>query len=412
LPIVRKCTLILCLFLCLLTGVSCSREGEYDPLRGYRHVLIYCGLGYNNLSSYLEDNLADLKSGLLPELDRDLAVVAFCHNTAKDFDYGTPTSPVLVRIYRDRGMTRTDTLKVYPESMESASASAIREMMLDVKEMFPSESYGMLFSSHASGWIPVGYSSSGERRGIMLMEYGPDPELPLTKTIGAQYEGSSSNSLEIDIRDFAQAIPMHLDYMIFDACLLGSVEFAWELKDVCDRIVFSPTEVLAYGFVYNTLVKNLMAGREPDLETVCREYYERYDNMEGLNRSATVTLVDCSKLDRLSEAFARIVASCGNRLPEIDRSDVQKYFYDDGRFFFYYDLRDLAAAMNPDSGLLEELDSALRECVVYHAETPSFFFLKLERCCGLSVYFPSQDWPVLNGYYGGLGWNQATGLVN
>lgn len=404
--------MILAFALCLASGVSCTRDGEYDPVKGYRQVLIYCGLGYNNLSSYLEKNLGDMKSGLLPELDRDLAVVAFCHNTAGKNDYSTPVSPVLLRIYRDKGEVRTDTLKIYQEDMVSASASSIREMLLDVRDMFPSESYGLLFSSHATGWIPVGYSSAGERRGTMRTAFRQDPSLPLTKTLGAQYAGSSSNSLEIDIKDFCSAIPMHLDYIIFDACLLGSVELAWELRDVCDKIVFSPTEVLASGFVYNTLVKNLMAGRDADLEAVCREYYERYDSQEGLNRSATVTLVDCSKLDGLARAFGRIVEVCGDSLEQIDRDSVQKYFYDDNRFFFYYDLRDLAAAMGPEAGMLEELDRALEECVVYHAETPSFFYLELERCCGLSVYFPSSEWTILNGYYRGLGWNEVSGLLD
>ena len=81
-------------------------------------------------------------------------------------------------------------------------------------------------------------------------------------------------------------------------------------------------------------------------------------------------------------------------------------------YYFYYDLRDLAAALSPDPALLAELDSALDDCVVYHAETPSFFNLELERCCGLSVYFPSSSWPVLNGYYRTLGWNLAVGLVD
>lgn len=397
--------------LCLVLGCSCTRDGEYDPVKGYRQVLIYCGLGYNDLSSYLEDNFGEMKEGLLPELNRDLAVVAFCHTTASPHDYSTPVPPVLLRIYRDGGKARVDTLKTYQADMVSASASSIREMMLDVRNMFPSESYGMLFSSHASGWIPVGYSNSGERHGAMRTALMPDPSLPLTKTLGAQYAGSSSNSLQMDIKDFSSAIPMHLDYIIFDACLLGCVELAWELKDVCDRIVFSPTEVLAYGFVYDTLVRNLMSGKDADLEAVCREYYERYDRQEGLNRSATVTLVDCSKLDRLAQAFGRIVEGYGDALEHIDRDSVQKYFYDDRRFFFYYDLRDLAAAMEPDAGMLEELDRALEECVVYHAETPSFFYLELERCCGLSVYFPSSEWPVLNGYYRSLGWNETCGLV-
>ena len=151
----------------MLLAASCSRDGEFDPVKGYSHVFIYCGLGYNNLSGYLEDDLEEMEEGLLPELNRDLAVVAFCHNTANPMDFSTPSSPVLVRLYRDRGAVCADTLKVYPEEMVSASGSSVREMMLDVQQMFPSESYGMLFSSHAGGWLPVGYSSAGENRGVM-----------------------------------------------------------------------------------------------------------------------------------------------------------------------------------------------------------------------------------------------------
>ena len=407
----KKLGSILAFALCVLLAASCSRDGEFDPVKGYSHVFIYCGLGYNNLSGYLEDDLAEMEEGLLPELNRDLAVVAFCHNTAAPYDYSTPSSPVLLRLYRDKGAVCADTLKVYPEEMVSASASSVREMMLDVKEVFPSESYGMLFSSHASGWLPVGYSSAGENRGVMLMGMEPDPSLPLTKTLGAQYRGSYGNSTEIDIREFAEALPLHLDYLIFDACLLGCVEVAWELRDACDMIVFSPTEVLAGGLVYETLVKNLMAATKPDLEAVCRDYFEMRDNMDGLYRSATVTLVDCSALDELAGIFRTIVTYGRSSLAGIDRASVQKYFYNDGSYFFFYDLRDLAAAMGTDPSLLEELDAALEKCVVYHAETPTFFGLRLEHCCGLSVYFPSEEWPVLNRYYSTLGWNEAVGLV-
>lgn len=410
----KKFGSILAFALCVLLAASCSRDGEFDPVKGYSHVFIYCGLGYNDLSGYLEDDFEDMKEGLLPELNRDLAVVAFCHNTANRYDYSTPSSPVLLRLYRDKGAVCADTLKVYPEDMVSASASSVREVMLDIQQMFPSESYGMLFSSHAGGWLPVGYSSAGENRGVMLMSREPDPSLPLTKTLGAQYEsqGSHTISTEIDIQEFADALPMHLDYLIFDACLLGCVEVAWELKDACDMIAFSPTEVLAEGFVYSTMVRHLMGGSAPDLVSVCREYFEQYDNeTDDLYRSATVTLVDCSALGELAGIFRNIVTYGRNSLAGIDRNSVQKYFYNDQSYFFFYDLRDLAAAMGAEPSMLEELDAALERCVVYHAETPTFFGLELERCCGLSVYFPSATWPILNGYYRNLGWNEAVGLV-
>lgn len=412
----KRLALILAAVFCGALAASCSREGVLEEGGEYSRVFIYCGLGYNDLCSSLETNFEDLCGGVLPELTRDLALVAYCHNTAAYGDYDTPNPPVLLRIYRDRGSARVDTLKVYPENTLSASASAIREMLLDVESLFPSESYGMLFSSHASGWKPEGYSSSGEVPLLSAQSATPRRELPLTKTLGAQYSGSSRNEreiFEIDIKDFAELIPVHLDYLIFDACLMGCVEVAWELRDVCDKLVFSPTEVLAQGFVYPSMSLNLLGGSEPDLEAVSREYFERYDSQSGDMRSATVTLVDCTKLDRLADVFAEIVGARRAALSSIGRDEVQKYFYYDNRYPFYYDLRDLAEKMAPGAELMSELDEALAECVPYHAETPCFFedLLPLENCCGLSVYFPNSAWPELNAYYSTLRWNDAVHLV-
>ena len=102
--------------LCVLLAVSCSRDGLLDGDGEYSRVFVYCGLGYNNLSPNLETNFEDLCSGVLPESGRDVAVVAFRHNTATPYDYSTPTAPVLLHVYRDSGVEHADTLKGYPEN--------------------------------------------------------------------------------------------------------------------------------------------------------------------------------------------------------------------------------------------------------------------------------------------------------
>ena len=60
---------------------------------------------------------------------------------------------------------------------------------------------------------------------------------------------------------------------------------------------------------------------------------------------------------------------------------------------------------------LARLDAALADAVPVHYETPTFFDLSLDRCCGLSVYLPDPSRATLNAFYRTLGWNQAVGLV-
>ena len=396
----------------LLTGTACHKLDE--PYQGeFSQVFVYMGLGYNNLSLNLKDDLMELKDGVLPELGRDKAVLAFCHNTARSGDYLTPNPPCLLRLYRMEGIGVIDTLKVYPSEMISASAECIRTVLSDVRELFPSKSYSMLLSSHSTGWIPPQYRAGTEQWSLSARQMGIEGDesewssFPATKSIGAQYP--LSRVYEIELKEFASAIPMKMDYILFDSCLCGGIEVAWELKDVCDRIVFSPTEVLSMGFQYSSMIYNLMNGAEADLEKVCRDYFELYDAQSDNMRSATISSVDCRKLDALASEFSRILKNHPCDFGTFPRTGVQKYFYDNKAWFF--DLRDFAREMGASSSELLALDAALSECVLCHFETPSFFSVPMERCCGLSVYIPNPNFAILNDYYKTLGWNSATGLV-
>ena len=387
-------------------GIERPFEGTYDQ------VLIYYGLGYNNLAPNLRANLDTLRTDILPGLSRDKAIVGICHLTGRSGDYSSANPPCMVRIYRGPGgRTVTDTLKIYDDVSVSASADFLRRALEDVQERFPAHHYGMLFSSHGTGWIPAGYSSSSEQSSIRSIRQEPKQPWPETKAVGNQYVGGYNNVRWIEMKDFAAAIPMHLDYLILDNCLSGCVELAWELKDKCDRLVVSPTEILTNGMVYKTLSWDVFAGAEPDLETYCREYYEYYDAQSGANRSGTITLVDCSKLESLAQAFGAIVEAHRLALVTALFTGVQRYYYASSPLRFYYDLRDLAEHLGASASEMAALDAALAEAVPYHAETPTFFDLPLERCCGLSVYIPDPVRVRLNAHYRTLGWNQRVRLV-
>ncbi len=399
-----------------LLAAACTPENIPVQCK-YDSVFIYCALGYNNLNSALRNDLEELCSDGIPYGRRQKTTVAFCHNLSEDGSYDTPNPPVLIHIHDKNGATILDTLKTYPPETVSASPETIFKVLSDIKTLFPSKSYGMLFSSHATGWIPAGYRTDSERSaGLFSIPASAaveesTGEFPLTKSVGAQYyrKGSTTYAEEIDIREFAAAIPMKMDYMIFDACLMGGVEVAWELKDVCDYLVVSPTEIIADGMVYSSMLRHLLSGSKPDLKALCEEYFDYYDSQSGAYRSATISLVDCSGLNMLAKVCAGIISAHREEFDAIDRSGVQPYFYD--RKTWYFDLHDAMMQLEPSAYELASLEGALENCISYHAETESFFNLSLDRCCGLSVYLPDPGRPALNTYYSGLGWNKASGLV-
>ena len=390
-------------WLILAAVVLAACNGINPPFKGtYDQVLIYYGMGYNNLSPNLRRNLMDeLKSDVLPGLHREKAIVAFVHNTAPDGGYTTPNAPVLMRFYRDRnGKGAADTLKVYDDMAVSASPESIRRVLNEIQESFPAKHYGLLISSHGSGWVPAGYSKNSERA--------------TTLAIGNQYSGPkyAYTAQWVTVPELADAIPMHLDYLILDVCLAGAVEVAWELRNVSDRLVVSPTEILTMGMGYSMLSWDMLAWEKPDLETYCREYYDYYNGQSGSYRSGTISLVECAKLPVLAEAFSAILDAHRDALiysQLVNR--VQRYYYSNTMLPFFYDLRDLATQIGASPDELARLDAALAEAVPVHYETPRFFDVSLDRCCGLSTYLPDPTRPQLNAYYKALGWNQTVSLV-
>jgi len=384
-----------------------------------RVFLMYCA-AFSNLSSHIAEDENDLCGGAIPAVGSADVLLVYAHHVAPTGDYSTPTNPVLFRVYKDlQGKQRRDTLTVYPDTDVSSSVEVLHKVLSEVKDKFPASSYGLLFTSHATGWLPVGFNESYSEYDIwgalrpranpQNFRFPEKVEYPLTKCMGIEYSSGSG----IDTRDLADALPMKLDFFLMDACLMGGIEIAYELKDKCKYLVFSPTEILSNGFMYHTMAGHLMNTATPDIKRICEEYYEFYNAQSGVYKSATITMVDCSKVDALAQVCKDIVSSHRDGLEAIDRNAVQPYFYYNysDTLPWFYDLRDVMEKAGATVQELSLLDAALDECLVYKAATDSFFGLKLERVCGLSMYLPYPNKLELNNYYKTLSWNKATGLI-
>ena len=272
---------------------SGSRDEHRVVADESRKVLLLYSAGFNSLSSFLKEDIADLKSGYLPGSRRnDDVMLVYSHTTSKSGNYSVKTSPILMRLSSALdGTVVTDTLVVYEEGTVSSSAEQLNEVLSYIRDEFPARSYGMVFSSHATGYLPAGYylnpeSGSGSEllwkrmrkdglTAVPYIEEERDESMPMVKSIGQDQVGSYGNysSYEIELQDFANALPMYLDYILFDACLMGGVEVAYELRGKCGKLGFSQAEVLAEGLDYRTLTSHLLQPEVPDPKGVCEDYF-------------------------------------------------------------------------------------------------------------------------------------------
>ena len=240
---------------------------------------------------------------------------------------------------------------------------------------------------------------------------------PMVRSVGQDQVGSAGEyvSYEMEIAEFADAIPMKFDYILFDACLMGGIEVAYELKDKCDRIGFSQTEVLAEGLDYKTMTEHLLKNTVPDPQAVCDDYFMQYIKQSGVYQSATISLIDCRELDQLAEVCRDIFTNHRSGLKAIRMSNVQQYFRSNYRYF--YDLKSIIQEAGATAQELKSLDEALKRCVIYGAYTPKFMEeFRILTYSGFSMYLPRDlntafYFEELNSYYKTLDWNKATGLV-
>ena len=428
--------LVSCSKIDIFTGISGQeggREGGSATKTGgdteeIRNVMILYSAGFNSLASYLDENIEDLQKGDIPayRTGYDDVLLVYSRLTPRSSSsgrcisvYSTPTESALFHIYKKGEEIVRDTLKVWGKEVDACNPETMREVLQMAHDRFPAKSYGMVFSSHASGWLPSGYYSNPDNfenvtvwsaPARMRRVQGTFPAIesfPAVKSMGQ--DNNPDNSVEMEIDVFAEAIPYRLDYLIIDACLAGCVEIAYELRGKADIVGYSQAEVLAGGFNYQGMTSKLLQ-ETPDPIGVCRDYFNRYDSQSGVYRSATISVIDTRKMDSLASVCKSLFEKYRSTISTMNGSPVQGYFRYNRHFF--YDLEDVLIQAGIDEDEKEQLSAALRECVLYNAATEYFISIKINTACGFSMYLPSMGSSFLDNFYTThVAWNKATELV-
>ena len=377
---------LFCALAMALTLFSCKKaeKEEIVVVKRPKTVLLYM-VANNNLSHDAENSISRLQNGYVPAEEGNLLVYKHCAGM----------DPVLLHIKKgEEGTVVADTAYRFPPRV-SATKSALTQALNVTQALFPADSYGLILWSHGTGWIPPLASSSSAAQEVS----GSAPQ----RTFGLD------GKVELEIRDLAQAIPYKLSFMLMDACFMGGIETAYEVKDSVDYYIGSPAEILTESFPYHKIMQHIFKST-PDYAAVCKEYYDYYNAKSGAERSATVALMDCSKLAEVAEVAKRVFDQYGERIASLDLSLLQPYFRGSNSKYFY-DLKDLVDAI-ADASLSAEFAAALERAVPYKASTPYFIELPIRSFCGVSTYVPGNPADTkLADYYKQYKWNQATGMI-
>ncbi|MBR5844282.1 MAG: hypothetical protein IKY75_06855 [Bacteroidaceae bacterium] len=364
---------------CCMAVMSCvlpSDEPEFKPSQDAKHTSLVYMMADNNLGyvyHFDDSNIYDMCRALIDKNVNGRLMIMLSQKNS---------SPKLLEILtNENGECSIDTLKVYDGCLTTDTAT-LGQVIRDVREISPTDSHGLIVWTHANGWLPQYYF------------YKAPAKAP--SSIGL--EGTEQRTMDLDM--FAKTLqPYHFDYIIFDACLMACVEVAYELRNVCDYIVATPTETMGAGFPYYDIVPMIFADTI-DYVGIAKAYEKKYIKPAG--EQGSITLIETKYLDELADVCKQIVTGRDADIAAIRKTALQAY--DRKTPHLYYDL-DHYMMQLADENQYALLQEALNKVVPYKAASSTFLGISIWHYSGLSSYIPGvvNDKVVIN-YYRSLQW--------
>lgn len=401
---------------------ACSNEiPEQQPAkRSGRTVLAY--LISNNkagsLDTYLRDNVIDMYIAL-GNMKESCTLLVFYRPYTSD----TPLSnPTLMSFYTDgRGNVNNQPVlsgdnltfeavcqiaqkKEYTMNSQIATDPVVmEEVFKDMQKVAPSDSYGLILGSHASGWM--------KGNSVQSKAFGDD------------------DGYNIDIPDLANVLKKSfsekLDFVLFDACMMGTAEVGYELRETTSYCIASVMETPVYGFPYDQILPYLYS-ENVDYSAVCHEFisFNKIKDAWG-----TCAVMDCSQMENLASTVKAKLSEWEDALSSVSMQNVQQYGV--GTFqYFSYDVLDFFRELGGKSGVAEtDLDEAIssiqtvldevviaKECIPNPSYPNTIFSVDETRFCGIGMYILEEYNPYVanktawNDYYKqSISWYHAAG---
>ncbi len=352
---IRKANIILCIIMMSLLGVSCEKS---ESKATKRTVIVYMAAD-NGLSDNALRNIDQMRSAFPSQEENNLIV----------FLDLLDEPPVIIKI----GANSETIVKEY-EELNSAATVQMRKVLSDIINLYPSDNFGLVLWSHSTSWLPAGCTTRS---------FGED------------------NGTQMNLTDLAEALPIKFDYILFDACLMGSIEVAYELKDKTNYMIASSTETLYVGFPYDLIIPDLIVNT-PDLKKVAEKYMNYYMQLSGIYQSATISVINLKELEALANTTKQLITEHSFDINSFDRTTVQQL--DNYVEQYTFDFKDFIDKLLPDANK-RQLTNQLGNVVLYKAHTEEFMKeYKIKSYCGLSSYIPIKDREDLNTYYKTLKW--------
>ncbi len=253
------------------------------------YTIIYYGHGGGDLDFSILDNIDDMFLADNGSYDKVQAAVQYKISSSTglkdilleaeeegaeiDFEidpekYGHRTLRFVVdpqKNFEDLFLNKLDDISLPDADIDIADTKTLVDFIKWAKEKCPANNYILVLSDHGGG-------------------YSPEEELPTgTLSKGLVYD-DGANFDHLTAQKIVNAVTsagIHPKAIYLDACLMNTVEYQYELKDIADYLVLSTFSVPGPGGNYNSLINELAKNTdiEAALTKFCAATVKRWDDM-------------------------------------------------------------------------------------------------------------------------------------
>ena len=299
-----------------MTFTSCSDEAfDVDSVNKQTILVYYPWTGSttsSGLKQYLANNIDSICQGIVAKkgLSDSRVMVFFSEKYNKSTLYDLQYDAASRKVNRVP-------VKTY-EDNSYCTAEGFTNLLNEVKQNAEALNYALIIGVHGSGWTYaedwVNYpnyarpsfgstATAGKPSSAFSgIQFGSDPDHPVTRFFGSV----NSKSYAMDLPTLAEGIRqsgMKMQYILFDACYMGNVETAYELKDVTNYLISSSSEVMGMGIPYRS-IWSMLNSATPNYSGIVNGIVNFYKSSDV--PYCNMAAIDCREMDNLASVMKEI----------------------------------------------------------------------------------------------------------
>ena len=153
--------------------------------------------------------------------------------------------------------------------------------------------------------------------GLSTRAFGIDTGLGGDMENDLAADGNPGRQMEInEIASAIAASGLHLDFLLFDACLMQSIEVAYTLRHTADYIIGCPTVTSSHGFVYHDLIRHALfawPASDQNISLIADTHYQSlmedpaweplYEDM-----GCVISVIKTSEIEQLAQSTAHYIS--------------------------------------------------------------------------------------------------------